>query len=180
MIPVSVVRPSARPNGLRGLSRSPSPTLDVSVRNDYNPYDRDEDDEKALLGQERDDYDEKSSWVHSWDQKHHSEDGDISQMPYHGRLSAMPSIHVQSPTTSTTAPSTQGNEPHLLASSTQHFGPAPMGRVSRRTHNAAGHRRIKQKATLDENGFFAVDMPIPTRLAQFLPVKGVEEQKSTR
>lgn len=180
MIPVPVIRPTARPIGVRGLSRSPSPTLDVSLRNDYNPYDRDEDDEKALLDQDRDDYDEKSGWVHAWDQKHYGEDGDISQLPYRGRLSAMPSIHVQSPTTSTTAPSMHTNEPNLLASSTQHFGPAPMGRVGRRTHNAAGHRRIKQKATLDENGFFAVDMPIPTRLAQFLPVKGVEEQKSTR
>jgi chitin synthase len=52
--------------------------------------------------------------------------------------------------------------------------------VGRREHNAAGHRRIKHTATLDEHGFFAVDMPIPTRLAQFLPFKGVEEQKSTR
>ena len=50
----------------------------------------------------------------------------------------------------------------------------------RRTHNAAGHRRIKQTAKLDANGFFAIDMPIPTRLAHFLPMKGVEEQKTTR
>ena len=63
---------------------------------------------------------------------------------------------------------------------TQHFGPAPIGRVMRRTHNAAGHRRIKQTAKLDAHGFFAVDMPIPTRLAHFLPMKGVEEQKTTR
>lgn len=68
----------------------------------------------------------------------------------------------------------------LAASTTQHFGPAPTGRVGRRTHNAAGGRRIRHTATLDENGFFAVDMPIPTRLAQFLPFKGVEEQKCTR
>ncbi|KAL7420606.1 Chitin synthase, class 6 [Cryptotrichosporon argae] len=68
----------------------------------------------------------------------------------------------------------------LGQSTTQHFGPAPTGRVGRRTHNAAGLRRIKQKATLDEHGFFVVDMPIPTRLAQFLPIKGVEEQKTTR
>lgn len=66
------------------------------------------------------------------------------------------------------------------ASATQHFGPAPSGRVGRRTHNAAGHRRIKHRAVLDDHGFFSVDMPIPTRLAQFLPIKGVEEQKSTR
>ena len=65
-------------------------------------------------------------------------------------------------------------------SSTQHYGPAPSGRVGRRAYNAAGHRRIKQAATLDENGFFAIDMPIPTRLAQFLPIKGVEEQRTTR
>lgn len=65
----------------------------------------------------------------------------------------------------------------ITTSATQHFGPAPVGRVDRRTHNA---RRIKQTATLDDNGIFSVDMPIPTRLAQFLPVKGVEEQKTTR
>lgn len=70
--------------------------------------------------------------------------------------------------------------PDLTASTTQHYGPAPVGRVDRRTHNAAGGRRIRHTATLDENGFFAVDMPIPTRLAQFLPFKGVEEQKCTR
>ncbi|ODN73926.1 hypothetical protein L202_07433 [Cryptococcus amylolentus CBS 6039] len=64
--------------------------------------------------------------------------------------------------------------------STQHFGPAPAGRVGRRTHNAAGYKRIKQTATLDDSGFFAINMPIPTRLSQFLPIKGVEEQKSTR
>lgn len=63
---------------------------------------------------------------------------------------------------------------------TRHFGPAPTGRVGRRPHNAIGHRRIKQNATLDDHGFFTVDMPIPTRLAQFLPVKGVQEQKTTR
>ncbi|ORX37201.1 chitin synthase-domain-containing protein [Kockovaella imperatae] len=74
------------------------------------------------------------------------------------------------------------SEPNLEATghSTQHFGPAPVGRVSRRTHNAAGHRRIKQTAKLDANGFFAVDMPVPTRLAQFLPQKGVAEQRTTR
>ncbi|KIR31043.1 chitin synthase [Cryptococcus deuterogattii MMRL2647] len=65
-------------------------------------------------------------------------------------------------------------------STTKHFGPAPTGRVGRRAHNAAGYRRIKQSATLDENGFFAIEMNIPTRLAQFLPIKGVEEQKTTR
>ncbi|OXB33726.1 chitin synthase [Cryptococcus neoformans] len=65
-------------------------------------------------------------------------------------------------------------------STTKHFGPAPAGRVGRRAHNAAGYRRIKQSATLDENGFFAIEMNIPTRLAQFLPIKGVEEQKTTR
>jgi chitin synthase len=71
-------------------------------------------------------------------------------------------------------------EGDLAGGVTQHFGPAPTGRIGRRTHNADGHRRIKHTATLDDNGFFAVDMPIPTRLAQFLPFKGVEEQKTTR
>jgi len=96
-------------------------------------------------------------------------------------VSGLPAIHIRGHTTSTTdSRSLSVVEGELGVSATQHFGPAPSGRVCRRTHNAAGHRRIKQTATLDENGFFAVDMPIPTRLAQFLPVKGVEEQKSTR
>ena len=62
----------------------------------------------------------------------------------------------------------------------QHFGPAPTGKVGRRTHHAAGYRRIKHQAVLDDHGIFAVEMPIPTRLAQFLPMKGVEEQMTTR
>lgn len=62
---------------------------------------------------------------------------------------------------------------------TQHFGPAPEGRVGRRTHNAI-RKRVKQRVTLDDSDMFSVEMPIPTRLAQFLPVKGVEEQKTTR
>lgn len=62
---------------------------------------------------------------------------------------------------------------------TQHFGPAPEGRVGRRTHNAI-RKRVKQRITLDDSDMFSVEMPIPTRLAQFLPVKGVEEQKTTR
>ncbi|WVQ73358.1 hypothetical protein IAR50_002927 [Cryptococcus sp. DSM 104548] len=75
-----------------------------------------------------------------------------------------------------------GYQPELdeKEGSTQHFGPAPAGRVGRRVHNAAGYKRIKQTATLDDSGFFAINMPIPTRLSQFLPIKGVEEQKSTR
>ncbi|ORY30579.1 chitin synthase 6 [Naematelia encephala] len=107
--------------------------------------------------------------------------GDLS-LPVSYRESSinLPSIHIRGPTADTRGDLTHGQPSDLLSASTQHFGPAPTGRVGRRTHNAAGHRRIKQTATLDENGFFAVDMPIPTRLAQYLPVKGVEEQKSTR
>jgi chitin synthase len=62
---------------------------------------------------------------------------------------------------------------------TQHFGPAPEGRVGRRPHNAI-RKRVKQRVTLDDSDMLSVEMPIPTRLSQFLPVKGVEEQKTTR
>jgi len=109
------------------------------------------------------------------------DEGDLSLPPFRGSDLSGPAIHVRAPTDSTIQEA-QGElgTAGMPASSTQHFGPAPSGRVGRREHNAAGHRRIKHTATLDEHGFFAVDMPIPTRLAQFLPFKGVEEQKSTR
>ncbi|WWC70986.1 uncharacterized protein I206_104939 [Kwoniella pini CBS 10737] len=163
----NTVRFAASQNGRyeRELSRSPSPGFDESFDQGYGRYEYggENDVEKALL--EKDDvvnhhpgqY-EETGWSEKFMLHAAGDDGDISIAP----LRKNPA------------------EADLAASSTQHFGPAPTGRVGRRTHNAAGHRRIKQSATLDENGFFAVDMPIPTRLAQFLPVKGVEEQKSTR
>lgn len=108
------------------------------------------------------------------------DEGDLSLPPFRGPDLIGPAIHVRGPTDSTVHDDQGEIGAGMAASSTQHFGPAPSGRVGRREHNAAGHRRIKHTATLDEHGFFAVDMPIPTRLAQFLPFKGVEEQKSTR
>nr|XP_031864416.1 uncharacterized protein CI109_000330 [Kwoniella shandongensis]KAA5531488.1 hypothetical protein CI109_000330 [Kwoniella shandongensis] len=164
----------------REFSRSPSPGADDSFDQnetmDYG-YGADQDVEKALLAEE--DRRAEAMGEKGWNEKLSSlgftsgaDDGDLSLPPFRG--AAVPAIHVRGPTTSTF------DNGDMAASNTQHFGPAPTGRVGRRTHNAAGHRRIKQSATLDENGFFAVDMPIPTRLAQFLPVKGVEEQKSTR
>jgi chitin synthase len=67
----------------------------------------------------------------------------------------------------------------LAPSSTQHFGPAPEGRVSRR--NKQTHRQLKE-VTLDDRNWnnFVIDAKIPTRLAQCMPVKGVEEQSTTR
>ncbi|OCF44366.1 chitin synthase [Kwoniella heveanensis CBS 569] len=146
----------------RAASRSPSPGLDESFDHGYDSrleYQGEPDVEKALL--EKDERQFEGDGEKAWNEKvagEFGDDGDLSVVPF-----KQPEVNGE-----------------LLPSSTQHFGPAPSGRVGRRTHNAAGHRRIKQSATLDENGFFAVDMPIPTRLAQFLPVKGVEEQKSTR
>jgi chitin synthase len=156
-------------------SRSPSPVSEQGL--DYHEYE-DTDVEKALLF---DDHMGARGVDHGqWNEKLSSlglasDGGDLSLPPFRG-TSGVPAIHVRGPTGSTL----RSAPPDLTASTTQHFGPAPSGRVGRRTHNAAGHRRIKQTAELDDNGFFAVDMPIPTRLAQFLPVKGVEEQKSTR
>jgi chitin synthase len=112
-------------------------------------------------------------------------DVDLALPPFQGQqtpprlLSALPSLYRKA------KPNDLGEDIALVEGDvgegiTQHFGPAPTGRIGRRTHNAAGHNRIKHSATLDDNGFFAIDMPIPTRLAQFLPFKGVEEQKTTR
>ncbi|WVW84928.1 hypothetical protein I302_106964 [Kwoniella bestiolae CBS 10118] len=173
------------PSYNRETSRSPSPGLDESFDQDYErtyDYGGEHDVEKALLDHE----DHTSNQIevlgsNRWNEKSMGyiggDDGDLSLPPLRGAAVSgqiiPPSIHIRGPTGST-IPS------DIATSTTQHFGPAPTGRVGRRTHNAAGHRRIKQSATLDDNGFFAVDMPIPTRLAQFLPVKGVEEQKSTR
>ncbi|KAK4687986.1 chitin synthase, partial [Tremellales sp. Uapishka_1] len=189
----------------RGMSRSPSPGFDQSYDQGqdegYEYGGGDGDVEKALLSPDVRSNNATPSYRQVLDEKGWSgrlsalglpsegmDEGDLALPPFRGAAltttahsTGLPSFHLRGPTNSTTQ--TQpfgGDETDLVDSSTQHFGPAPSGRVGRRTHNAAGHRRIKHTATLDENGFFAVDMPIPTRLAQFLPVKGVEEQKSTR
>jgi chitin synthase len=165
--------------GLREASRSPSPGMDDS----FQEHERgDSDVEKALLQRTQ-----PSSLLAPvepghWDEKLSSlglmDDGDLSLPPFLGGDNVRSTgLGIRSIDAGRTDALTDAN---MADSTTQHFGPAPTGRVGRRTYNAAGHRRIKQKAILDENGFFAVDMPIPTRLAQFLPVKGVEEQKTTR
>ncbi|WVO18063.1 hypothetical protein L204_105761 [Cryptococcus depauperatus] len=144
------------------ISRSPSPFVDDSFTEDYGQVWGDVQDlEKAPLAVDHL-HPHQSSENHDWKSR-------ISIDGGHGDLADF-QFNKHLVTRATKA------EPF----STQHFGPAPTGRVERRTHNAAGYRRIKQSATLDENGFFAVDMPIPTRLAQFLPIKGVLEQKTTR
>lgn len=177
----------------RNVSRSPSPSV-------LSPYQRPayalEDDSQRLIPNEHE-YGHSTTpsqvdWStqtgdHYWDEKVAygtalgMDEGDLSLPPFKGPDMNGPVIHVRGPTDSTMQ-DVQGEvgTAGMQASTTQHFGPAPSGRVGRREHNAAGHRRIKHTATLDEHGFFAVDMPIPTRLAQFLPFKGVEEQKSTR
>ena len=184
----------------RDISRSPSPGFDGYSEPGYGigrDYSGEQDIEKALLSEDTvrspgQSPADQAAMKRGWNEKLSSfgltgamDEGDLSLPPFHGTMhslsSAAPSIHLRGPTASTTGSQSFGVvDGELALSATQHFGPAPSGRVGRRTHNAAGHRRIKQTATLDDNGFFAVDMPIPTRLAQFLPVKGVEEQKSTR
>jgi chitin synthase len=156
------------PNRLsRGLSRSPSPEFEKYERHSGEDMDV----EKALLSPTEYDI-EKGDWQHDLSPYVDEHGVDISQSGLYTHVSEIPSITVHKSSDSSA---------HLSQSSaTRHFGPAPAGRVDRRTHNAAGPRRIKQTAVLDENGYFAVEMPIPTRLAQFLPVKGVAEQKSTR
>lgn len=151
---------------LREESRSPSPFMDDSfVYNDATHLHNVEPDvENALLG---------SGMGYEPEKRVESSMGFND---YDGDLSVPQSFGGRPPSWE------QGGilDEKAEMSTTKHFGPAPAGRVGRRAHNAAGYRRIKQSATLDENGFFAIEMNIPTRLAQFLPIKGVEEQKTTR
>ncbi|WVR06545.1 hypothetical protein IAU60_003576 [Kwoniella sp. DSM 27419] len=150
----------------RGYSRSPSPGLNDSFDQSGLDQQGEADVEKALLGSNAGQRGNGGFFEYT-DEKRMTKDM-LGVVEDAGDLSIPNRRHIIT------------EDGTMAASTTQHFGPAPMGRVGRRTHNAAGHRRIKQSATLDDNGFFAVDMPIPTRLAQFLPVKGVEEQKTTR
>lgn len=174
---------TAPPISHRALSRSPSPVVEQGGRGHSADH---------FLGHMAFEQDvpiiTTSQDEHMWDHRLDTlglldgDQGDLALPPFRGRA-LDESIGMSSPA-SEKAPIADGYdirpEPDLAPSTTQHFGPAPIGRVGRRTHNAAGGRRIRHTATLDENGFFAVDMPIPTRLAQFLPFKGVEEQKCTR
>lgn len=180
-----------RHSGARQISRSPSPGFDDHYATGYGYSDRRDmegDVEKALLAEEE----ERNDYEHlddaGWDERLSvlglpptSNQRDPTATPFKRNIGNLSFAPIPA---GSIEKGVQGSRPvpesDIAQSTTQHFGPAPSGRVGRRTHNAAGHRRIKHTATLDENGFFAVDMPIPTRLAQFLPVKGVEEQKSTR
>lgn len=163
-------------------SRSPSP-VNAPKYGSWDVKDS-EDVEKALLTVSQPSYQLPHS-VRSPYLPADDEATDLVLPPFQGGaspprlLSAMPSIYRKGLATESEAVDSLA-EGDLADEVNQHFGPAPTGRISRRTHNAAGHRRIKHTATLDDNGFFAIDMPIPTRLAQFLPFKGVEEQKTTR
>ncbi|TXT15990.1 hypothetical protein VHUM_00493 [Vanrija humicola] len=171
-----------RHSGLRRRepSRSPSPGFDNSMI--YNPIEHHEDIEKALLT------DEDRERIYqplqtplplprsrfTLQQTMAESDGDLSLMGNGARPAARRS--------SIEKTGLDGFEPVALVDGahpedTHHYGPAPEGRVNRRNNQ---HKRVKQKLTLDEGGTFAVEMPIPSRLAQFLPVKGVEEQKTTR
>ncbi|WVQ84997.1 hypothetical protein IAT38_007161 [Cryptococcus sp. DSM 104549] len=160
----------------REASRSPSPDMDDSFVQGALSYAAGArgDLEKGLLAEETGYHRgiDQSLWGSSLDK--------VGEKGVEGDISLLTYDEVNRPYPERQGAKLQPGHSDINVESTQHYGPAPTGRVGRRTHNAAGHRRIKQSATLDENGFFVVDMPIPTRLSQFLPVKGVEEQKSTR
>ena len=179
----------------RRLSRSPSPVDAASYDQRYgfapsnrwqSHEDEMQDHRNRLLDQGPIDSAQEGC-NERWDEKKSSlgldnvDDGDLALPPFLG-ISALPEAGHYDQTHEGLVPKNEYSpiEGDLAGSTTQHFGPAPTGRVGRRTHNAESGRRIRHTATLDENGFFAVDMPIPTRLAQFLPFKGVEEQKCTR
>ncbi|EJT48618.1 hypothetical protein A1Q1_02345 [Trichosporon asahii var. asahii CBS 2479] len=148
---------------MREPSRSPSPGFDDSVRYNGRPGDV----EQALMGDSNDDG--IAPAYRKYDPFGSESALDSGNLGLNGR-----------PNSTYKAPIDDEFESVPLVEEekeTRHFGPAPTGRVGRR--NNAG-RRIKQKMQLDESGMFQVDMPIPSRLAQFLPVKGVAEQKTTR
>ncbi len=65
----------------------------------------------------------------------------------------------------------------LRDSATQHFGPAPVGRVVRRHKQL---NRKNKKVALSEGGNLVLDLKIPTKLESFLPVKGEEEMMYTK
>jgi chitin synthase len=112
----------------RGLSRSPTPErVCAYLSEDQNEITRPLFDHCEDVGGDKWTHDEKDL-----------DTGDISQIPY--IASAMPIIHVQHPTEIMYENAEAFGK---LESATQHFGPAPAHRVHRRTHNAAGHRRIK-------------------------------------
>jgi chitin synthase len=157
----------------RERSRSPSPGFDDSVN-----YDRVADVEKALMAEQ------EGAQLHQppvgsqlTQRPPYSADlnGDISLMGGGFTSNDSRDSLYKSPVDDDfeTVPLVEGQE----GKDTQHFGPAPTQRIGRRGANA---RRVKQKVTLDDTGMFAVEMPIPTRLATHLPVNCVAEQRSTR
>lgn len=157
----------------REPSRSPSPGFDDSVA-----YERTTDVEKALLGDQDRTSDPIYSQAHSPRPAYAAElNGDISLMsgaPFRDSMYKPPLDDFESvPLTDAIS---NGHSNGHEDEAHPHYGPAPTGRVGRR----GAHRRVKQQVTLDDTGMFAVDMPIPTRLQQFLPVKGVEEMRTTR
>lgn len=66
-----------------------------------------------------------------------------------------------------------GNGEETTEEETQHFGPAPEGRLLRR-HKTKSKRRVKLM-----NGNLVVEAPVPTRLAALLPSRGERERMST-
>lgn len=168
-IAIGFARNQSVRTGYVARSRSPSPER---VRNWEHPRD-----DEGLL-----DAGDYRPSLHSPYLPLDEKDIDLALPPFQGAitpprlLSALPSMYRKVNHADSEEIDDEGD---LAGGVTKHFGPAPTGRIGRRTHNA-DHRRIKHTATLDDNGFFAIDMPIPTRLAQFLPFKGVEEQKTTR
>lgn len=171
----------------REPSRSPSPGFDDSIR--YNNFRSNADIEQGLLSDhERDDllYGARTP-VHPPSALSYMVTGDApdvnGDLSLHGLGRLPPASNTGERSSIYKAPLDEFEPVPLVEGQeeddTQHFGPAPEGRVGRRTHNAI-RKRVKQRVTLDDSDMLSVEMPIPTRLAQFLPVKGVEEQKTTR
>lgn len=63
------------------------------------------------------------------------------------------------------------SSPVIGSLETQHFGPAPEGRLLRR-------HKTKRRVKL-QNGNLVVEAPVPTRLAALLPVRNDRERSST-
>lgn len=160
MRPSSTVRFSGPPAYNRGYSRSPTPPL----MDDVDEKSPKVDIESPLIASMENGYGLEDPPVPA--QWRHSADGDLA--------GGYADEDEKRPFSSYTK-----KEDEMPPSSTQHFGPAPEGRVSRR--NKQTHRQLKE-VTLDDRNWnnFVIDAKIPTRLAQCMPVKGVEEQSTTR
>lgn len=169
MQPTSTIRFARPPSYARAYSRSPTPEL-IDDHDDKSPR---IDIESPLISSVESGYGNggrledppSTNWRYSADGDLAGGYADDEKRPF----SIFPDVHGKPYDPDST----------IVPSSTQHFGPAPEGRVNRRNKHA--QRQLKE-VTLDDRNWnnFVIDAKIPTRLAQCMPVKGIQEQSTTR